>query len=260
MRSILVVLATGLLIPAASTAQETPNAGTVSEILTEGTATRSARPDLATITFEFSAIGANPRQAGSNVAARADSLRRALQGLGVSRDSLVTGSRWYYWRPRIELLPQQPRYYPPPPGMTGPTRVEQDTLYRAHEAITARIRDVRKVGAVIDTALALGITQIGNIEFSLTRSDSLRDLVLRDATLRATRQATILAEASGGRLGRLIRITTQAPGGYSYDYSPLVARDAGLTIQGSQAATGSAIVEPAVPLTVTVYGRWELEK
>src|SRR5437899_8568676 len=47
--------------------------------------------------LQFTGEGATPAQAGSRLASRADSLRRALATLGIPRDPLVNRSRWY-WR------------------------------------------------------------------------------------------------------------------------------------------------------------------
>jgi hypothetical protein len=53
------------------------------EVRTSGTAQRTVDPDLATVSVQFSATGATPAEAGGHLAARADSLRRALATLGI---------------------------------------------------------------------------------------------------------------------------------------------------------------------------------
>jgi uncharacterized protein len=209
------------------------------------------RPDLAVVTLEFSAVGVNPREAGQRVAARADSLRRALHAVGIPRDSLVTGSRWQWWGGRIEVLPGQTRYIPPPPGTSGPTLSQQDTAYRAHEVIEVRVRDLSKVGAVIDAALGLHITQISGIRFSAGKTDAAREEALREASVNARKQAETIAEASGAKLGRIISLSTQPV----YDER---VNGVEVMLRGSDAGSRTRIVEPQIPVTVTVHGRWEL--
>src|SRR5881396_1565994 len=79
----------------AAPAQTRPDRPETPEVRTAATVQRSVQPDLATVTLQFTGEGATPAQAGSRVASRADSLRRALATLGIPRDSLVNRSRWY---------------------------------------------------------------------------------------------------------------------------------------------------------------------
>jgi uncharacterized protein YggE len=221
----------------------------VSEVRTVGTAQRSVRPDLAVVTLEFSAVGASPREAGQRVAARADSLRKALHEIGIPRDSLITGSRWQWWGGRLEVLPGATRHIPPPPGSSGPTLVQQDTAYRAHEVLEVRVRDLPKVGAVIDVALGLRITQISGIRFSAGKTDAAREEALREASVNARKQAQTIAEASGAKLGRIISLSTQP------SEHPAAVE---ILLRAGEANSRTKIVEPQIPVTVSVHGRWEL--
>jgi uncharacterized protein YggE len=240
-----------LLLPARQLlAQDETNVSGVSEVRTVGTAQRTVRPDLAVVTLEFSAVGASPREAGQRVAARADSLRRALYEIGIPRDSLVSGSRWQWWGGRLEVLPGDTRQIPPPPGTAGPTLVQRDTAYRAHEVVEVRIRDLSKVGPVIDVALGLRITQISGIRFSAGKTEAAREEALREASVSARKQAETIAAASGGKLGRILSLSTQPS--YSENSSIEVMLRAG------EASSRTKVVEPQIPVTATVHGRWEL--
>src|SRR2546426_484993 len=76
------------------------------EVRTSVTVQRTVQPDLATVTVGLAADGVTPAQAGSRLALRVDSLRRALATLGIPRDSVVNRSRWYWWRGRMEIIPE----------------------------------------------------------------------------------------------------------------------------------------------------------
>lgn len=65
------------------------------QVRTVASAIRNVTPNLAIVRLNFTAVGRSAKQAGRKLAARADSLRRALVSLGLSRDSLVTASDWY---------------------------------------------------------------------------------------------------------------------------------------------------------------------
>src|SRR2546422_686818 len=102
------ILVAGVLAVSVTTApaQTRPDRPETPEVRTAATVQRSVQPDLATVTLQFTGDGATPAQAGSRLASRADSLRRALATLGIPRDSLVNRSRWYWWSGRIETIPR----------------------------------------------------------------------------------------------------------------------------------------------------------
>jgi hypothetical protein len=243
--------AAALALPGRSTAQAEPGPP---EIRTVATATRSVRPDLASLTLRFGADGVTPAEAGRNLALRTDSLRRALAAAGIPGDSVVNGSRWYWWQGRLQPRVSQ-RCVMRADGR-GCDQVT-DTAWRALETLTIRIRQLERVGAVIDTALAYRITEIQGPEFTATDLRAVQDEALRAATEGARRQAVAIAEAGGGRLGRILSLSTVTDRG---DYIDPRER---LALQLSSGAAsidrgGTIIVAPSVALSVSVYGRWEL--
>jgi uncharacterized protein YggE len=239
--------------------QQSADSIRVPEVRTSGTAERTVDPDLATVSVQFSATGANPAEAGARLAARADSLRRALATLGIPGDSLVNRGRWYWWGNRIEII-QRTKCVPRTAPRPGDPWCDQmpDTSYRANDRVEVRIHDLKRVGAVMDTLLGRGLTDISDLRFSATDVSAAQDEALRAATMRARSQAEIIAAAGGMQLGKVMALTTQP------DYSS--RRDSGLygldgvtvTSERGQAGTGTVVMRPSIPVTVTVYGRWEL--
>jgi len=246
-------------VGAPARAQARPDRRESPQVRTAATVQRSVQPDLATVTLQFTGDGGNPAQAGRRLASRADSLRRALAALGIPRDSLVNRSRWYWWRGRIETIPGPLKYVtrakPGPDGrLQDPV---QDTTYRAHDAIEVRIRDLTKVGAVLDIAMGRGITDISGVNFTASDITALQNEALREATVRARRQAEAIAAASGLQLGRVLSLSTEND--YSeqlrpYDFGGLSTNGAATSAEGSP----TVVVQPSIPVSVTVYGRWEL--
>jgi len=96
------------------------------QVRTAATAERSVRADLAIVTVTFFVEDTTPGAAGRKLAAKTDSLRRALGTLGIPRDSLVNRSQWYWWRGRIEAVPQPLRYV----QRDTPTRRYSETVQR----------------------------------------------------------------------------------------------------------------------------------
>ncbi len=255
MRRPLLLVGALAVIGARARAQVRPDRPETPEVRAAATVRRSVQPDLATITLQFTADGATPGQAGNRLAARADALRRALGTLGLARDSLVNRSRWYWWNGRVEVVPGPERCVPRCDVLHT---VVRDTTYRAHDAIEVRIRDLSKVGAVLDTAMGRGITDISDVHFSATDVTGTQEEALREATVRAHRQAEAIAAASGCQLGRVLSLSTQS------DYAERYRFDDYLRMEGAGAAgtvgeaSPTVVVQPFVPLSVTVFGRWEL--
>lgn len=240
--------------PVATSAQATrADTPIVPEVRTSAVGERSVLPDLATVTLRFSATGRTPLDAGRAVAARADSLRRALQAIGIPRDSLVTGSRWYWWRGRMEQVVGQLRHTSTQDAAGRIIQIPvQDTTYRAHDAIEVRIRDMRKVGAVIDSAFAHGILEIPGIRFTATDFAAAHDAAAREATELAREQANAIAQASGGRLGRTLWLSTSADYGEGGASRGMTMESAGMRGQSTE------VIASSIPIRVTVHGRWEL--
>lgn len=87
---------------------------------------------------------------------------------------------------------------PKPPVLTG---------YMVANTLTVRIRDMSKVGAVIDQAVTLGVNQGGDIRF--TNNDPAKTIAAArtEAVKNAIEKAHTLADAAGVKLGRILEIT-----------------------------------------------------
>ncbi|HSE45266.1 MAG TPA: SIMPL domain-containing protein, partial [Gemmatimonadales bacterium] len=235
------------------------------EVRTVATAQRSIPPDRAKLTLQFTADGSTALEANQNLARRTDSVRRALATIGIPRDSILNGSRWYWWPGRFELLPH-PRII----SIKGqPYRTQQaldtvpndggysyrpimDTTFRAREILEVRIGDPKKVGAVIDAAVGLGITDISGIQFSATSVRAAQLEALREATARAREEAQAIAAASGGQLGRIISLGTETDQYSRFDLNSIEVRGSG------DVGARTQVTAPSVTVTVSVHGRWHL--
>jgi uncharacterized protein len=230
------------------------------EIVSSATAHRNAPADLAVVTFRFSREGATPAEAGRNLALRADSIRRALRTVGISPDSVLSGSRWRWWHGRIQAVEHRrniPRWVAYEGGGHRQDSTAVDTVFRAHESLEVRIRDMNRIGAVIDVALAQGITEISEITFSATDTERQQQEATREATQRARARAEVIALAGGTRLGRTLRLSTEG------DHRPAPRGFVGLddlviTTESAGAPARTVVVAPVIRVTVTVHGRWEL--
>lgn len=220
------------------------------ELRTEASVSRYVMPDLAKLTFQLSATGRTPYEAGRRLAARSDSLRRAFAAIGIPRDS-QPNSVMYWWRGRIEQV--STTRYVTPPGRLANSIPLTDTTYRATDAIEVRVHDLRRIGAVLDSALAHRVLDIAPIELTATDTRLAQDSALADATRRVRRKAEIIAQAGGTRLGAIVSLgTIPASNGYGSSWT------SSLSVR-SENAPATEVIRSLLPVTMTVYATWELE-
>ena len=116
----------------------------------------------------------------------------------------------------------------------------------ARNAITVRLTQLDRVGAVIDAALARGATNVSSVSFDASNTADARRLALADAAAQAKADAATLAKALGGTLGPLIMATTQVsrPGPYPQMFA------------AGRAATETPIMAGDIIVSATVFARW----
>lgn len=258
-----VLIAAAVLGASSSASSQAAAADTArSQVRTIGTAVRRVPPNLAMVRLSFIAEGRSAREAGRKLAARADSLRRALMSIGIPRDSLTTASDWYWWGGRVEVVVSNGRFVqlPRPDSLGRLSYNLMDTLFRAHDAIEVHIAQLSKVGAVIDTAMAHSISDISNVQFQASDLSAAREQALREATEDALHQAELIATSGGMRLGRVLSLSTSIDAERSYGgYGVAGGALQSVIVTGMGTSNGSTEVIPrSLPVSMTVYGRWEM--
>jgi hypothetical protein len=244
--NILPILA-GLTVPSLQAPQTVASRPFVptTEIRTTGTATRSIPPDLAVAHFEFSARDSTLERAARSAAAIGDAIRRAVAKAGIPEDSILgRGSVSYSWdqASQMEVKPNSEfkRY---------------DTTYVFRDIIVTRIRDLKRVRSVLDAALAAGAHKLVALQFSSSRVSQAGQEALTEATRHARRNAELMAEAGGGKVGRPLELSTERDQSSDSFYDLR-------TLSGPGSSTGNSSAVRATPphaeLRVSVYGRWEL--
>ena len=204
-------------------------------IHTSASATVSVPAQYATVSVEFTAGGRTPYAAGQAVAERANAIRAALIAIGIGADSVTSQRRWGWWGNRS--------------GMQLHAR-GTDTTYVTTDAMRVRVRDIELVGAAIDTVLAEGAQTVSNVQFGADETTEARLSALALATREARASAEAIATAGGGRLGRVVELTTERNADGGWGLSSIVPT------AFSASGERTTVVAPQVDITVTVYGRW----
>ena len=174
---------------------------------------------------------------------------------------MARAGEWVWWGGRIEGVVGNRRFVqlPKPDSLGRLSYYLQDSLFRANDAIEVRLRDIKKIGAVLDSALAHGISDISPVQYQASELSAARDLALKEATEDARHPAEVISSAGCMRLGRVVTFTTQADGARYFEGEPgglgtLVVR--GMSIGGG--GGGTEIIPRSLSGSYTVSAQWEL--
>jgi uncharacterized protein YggE len=150
-----------------------------------------ATPDLATLTLEVETQAATATAAGQANARQADQVLKALKQAMGPEDKLRTlGYRL------MPVYSYKDKSAPP-----------EIKAYRAVNRIEVKIMDVARLGAVIDTALKNGASQINGPFWSHSRIEELQRQAAVDALERARRMADALAQSAGLKIKGVDKIS-----------------------------------------------------
>ena len=207
--------AAALLMPTAALAQQVPP-----EIIHERTgvievttsATIQYEPDRAYISFAVTTFAETAAGATEASAVKMTNMREALKRVDVGDDRVRTTS--------FRLDP----HYPPDPETRR--RQPQPDGYTAYNMLDVTVKDVEKVGRVIDAAIGAGADNVNNLRFGLEDMRSIHREALKKAFENAEEQASTLAQAAGKSLGTLVSVRTppEARGGFQVQGEMAVMR------------------------------------
>lgn len=183
----------GLLVASSATAQLAP-----SSISVTGEATITAPPDLAQIDGGVTNEAKTAREAAEANNKAMGIVLLALKSAGIPEKDFQTS--------QLSLQPQYSKSNASP--VTG---------FRASNRVTVTVRDVAKIGGIVDTLVTNGANDIGGISFMIAQPSKLFDEARPKAIDDARRKAEIYAQAAGVTLGTPPRISeesTPAPVAY----------------------------------------------
>jgi uncharacterized protein YggE len=126
--------------------------------------------------------------------------------------------------------------------------------YRAVNGLTVRVRDLDKLGAIIDRSVSLGVNQGGGITFTNDDMSKPMQEARKRAMQDAIARARTLTEAAGVKTGKIIEISEQS-------YRPM-PRPMAMKARGFAAAADDAVPVQAGENTyhVTVTVTFEIDQ
>ena len=147
------------------------------------------KPDIALITIAVTTQSKDQAAAVASNATRTTAVLNALQDAGIAEKDIQTQS--YTVQPQYD-------YDAKPPALTG---------YQVQNSVQATVRDLTRVGLVIDKTTAAGASQINDVSFDLSDRSRAESDALALAVAGAKRKAGVMADAAGVDLGRLLTLT-----------------------------------------------------
>ena len=169
-------------------------AGTT-RVVVSGDSLVQARPDTAMISVAVVTQAQTALGAQQENARRSEAMVRALKSAAGAGAEVETSG--YNLQPQYDYRENRP------PLLRG---------YEARNTVHVTLGDLTKVGPVIDAATAAGANNIDSLSFTLRRDQPARDQALGEATREALRKAQVMAQALGGRVGRIIEVQEASAG------------------------------------------------
>lgn len=78
--------------------------------------------------------------------------------------------------------------------------------YRVVNQVRLTVREVKRLGEMLDAAIALGANQVHGISFDVTKAETLKDEARKQAIANAKQRAELYATAAGVQLGPVMQI------------------------------------------------------
>ena len=156
-------------------------------VIVIGEGSVSVTPDYAQITSGVTTRAKTVKEAADVNSKLMAAVSNALVESGVAQRDIQT-SRFSV---QPVYAPQEPRAEPKFVG------------YSVSNQVRVKIRQIDKVGEILDRLVTVGVTDIGNVEFLVSEPSKALDQARDTAIADARRKAEVYARASGVQLGRV---------------------------------------------------------
>jgi uncharacterized protein YggE len=228
MKSLAVVGAVlAVFVAGATGAGSAPSASPQHSIVVAGQGSVSARPDRAQLSFGVSSDAKSASAALRTNGAEMTKVIAALKAQGIAAADL-----------RTDLVSLSPRY-----SQNGETVVG----YTATNSVSATVRNLAKIGAVIDAAVDAGANQVSGPNLVRSSATALYRAALRAAIADARGKARTIAAASGLHIRRITDVSESSAAPSPMPLTAKASADASTPVE-----TGSTLVEATVTVTFAV--------
>jgi uncharacterized protein YggE len=174
-----------------STKPETPTLTVVA------TGSVSVPPDTAFVTLGMDTAGKSLAEAQRQNSAVMQKVLERFRELKIEKERIQTSA--FTVSPQYKPLPKRPSDAPPaPPEIIG---------YTVSNTMTIEVREIEKVGGVIEEGLSAGANHFHGLRWALRDEQQARLSALKTAARKAREKAAALSEALNVKLGRVANVT-----------------------------------------------------
>ncbi len=157
----------------------------------------NAAPDMATINLTVLREAETAKSALSDNNSAMNDILDAMKEFGIEDKDLQTSN-----------FSIHPRYiYPNNNNQIKSPRI---VAYRVSNSLAIRIRDLARVGEVLDKSVTLGVNEGGNISFGNSDPKPLQMQARAEAMKSAIEKANVLTQAAGIEIGSIRQISEQS--------------------------------------------------
>ncbi|MAB78042.1 MAG: hypothetical protein CMJ89_01700 [Planctomycetes bacterium] len=197
------------------------------------------RPDTASVSAGVVTEADTARAALDKNTERMLQVMGGLLEAGIAQDDLQTSQ-----------FSVSPVYSRPPRNPSGP-RVDPKIIgYRVSNTVTAIVRDLERVGSVLDKVVTLGANSVGGPSFFLDEPRPRLDEARKQAVADALRKAELLSAAAGVKLGEILTLRE----GRGYEPQPEMMRSKAMEMSSSAVpiAAGTQQLRATVTLVIAI--------
>jgi hypothetical protein len=201
-------------------------------IRVEGMGEVKVAPDEAFIDVAVETLAPTAKAAAEENARKMEKVIAALVQAGIPRKEIETRNFSVF-----------PEYHP----QTRPEEAPKLRGYRVSNQVEVHVRELARVGALLDTALGAGANRVDSVRFGLSKPEAVQGDALRNAVERARQSAQVLASALGVKLGPVLDASTVTEPQPPF---PVAAR-----FEMARAGNAADVTTPIQPQEQTVTAR-----
>jgi uncharacterized protein len=162
-----------------------------------GEGTVSVKPDVATATVGVEVVAATVKDATSQASSNMDKVMAALKAAGVQDKDIQTSNYSITFERSSE----------PKPATSNNEGTVSAGLYRVSNMVTVKIRDLTKVGQIMDDVVNAGANTIWGVNFTVDDATKARSDARAKAVDDAATRAAELARLSNVTLGDVLEVS-----------------------------------------------------
>ena len=218
--------------------QVPPASGPVRSITVVGVGKASGTPDVAHVNVGIETEADSVKQAVADNKAKMTQLLETLKGLGIADKDIQTSNYGVYAQ-------RQPVPGPEGKGGLGPM------TYHVNNQVNVTVRDVAKLGQVLDEVVAAGANNVYGVNFSVDDTSKLQADARAKAFADEKARAESLARLAGVTLGDVVSVSEVIGGPGPIYEGPRMAAAAGLG-GGAPIQPGELEVNMSIQVTFTI--------